>query len=181
MVNRFIPIYSANVNRVFCNLCSQANHQELQRATSSVTHRLWTRAVIVTSVAVIVYFYASNQSLETKFASVRENLPLRIQKFRCSKEYEEEMKKFPQCVPKKCGRFVADKLIENKEIELLLNMAENIIGLAGSSGGASVLDIHTGALSYGERYLNFFKMPEARNLLKPEHLTIYNVSPRSVP
>lgn len=165
----------------FSNLCSQANHQELQRATSAVTHRLWTRAVIVTSVAVIVYFYASNQSRETKFASVRESLPLRMQKFKCSNEFEEEMKRFPQCVPTKCGRFVADKLIENKEIELLLNMAENIIGLAGSSGGASVLDIHTGALSYGERYLNFFKMPEARSLLKPEHLIIYNVSPRSVP
>lgn len=156
-------------------MCSQANHQELQRATSSVTHRLWTRAVIAISVAVVVYFYTNNRLRETKFATVRENLPLRMQKFKCSEEYDEEMKKFPQCVPKKCGRFVADKLIENKEVELLLNMAESIIGLAGSSGGASVLDIHTGALSYGERYLNFFKMPEARRFLKPEQLTVYNV------
>lgn len=124
----------------------------------------------------IVYFYSTNHSRETKFASVRENLPLRMQKFKCSQQYEEEMKKFPQCVPKKCGRFVADKLIEPKEVEILLEMAQNIIGLAGSSGGASILDIHSGALSYGEHYLNFYKMPEAKQFLKPEQLTVYNVS-----
>lgn len=124
----------------------------------------------------IVYFYTSNQTRETKFALVRESLPLRMQKFKCSQQYEEEMKKFPQCVPKKCGRFVADKLIEPKEVDILLEMAQNIIGLAGSSGGASILDLHTGALSYGEKYLNFYKMPEARKLLKPEQLTVYNVS-----
>ncbi|XP_065358231.1 2-oxoglutarate and iron-dependent oxygenase domain-containing protein 3-like [Calliphora vicina] len=152
-----------------------AVHDELQHATSSFTHRLWTRAVIVISVMTIVYFYTSNQTRETKFALVRENLPLRMQKFKCSEQYDEEMKKYPKCVPTKCGRFVADKLVEAKEVEILLDMAESIIGLAGSSGGASILDIHTGALSYGEQYLNFYKMPEAKKLLKPEQLTVYNL------
>lgn len=124
----------------------------------------------------IVYFYSKNHTKETKFALVRENLPLRMQKFKCSEQYENEVQHFPQCVPKKCGRFVADKLVEPKEVEILLEMAENIIGLAGSSGGASILDIHSGALSYGEQYLNFYEMPQAMKMLKPQHLTVYNVS-----
>ncbi|KAM7351178.1 2-oxoglutarate and iron-dependent oxygenase domain-containing protein 3-like isoform 2-T5 [Cochliomyia hominivorax] len=152
-----------------------AAHEELQNATSSFTHRLWTRAVIVISVMTIVYFYTSNQTRDSKFASVRENLPLRMQKFKCSEQYEEEIKKFPHCVPKKCGRFVADNLVEPHEVEILLEMADSIIGLAGSSGGASILDIHTGALSYGEKYLNFYKMPEAKKLLKSEQITVYNL------
>lgn len=164
-------------NNVHLFLSSIATHKELQQATSSLTHRLWTRTVIILSVITIVYFYTKNNHLgkETKFALVRENLALRLQKFKCSEEYEKEMQQFPQCVPNKCGRFVADKLIEMKEVELLLEMASNIIDLAGSSGGASILDIHSGALSYGDKFLNVYQMPKARELIKPEHLTVYNV------
>lgn len=50
-----------------------------------------------------------------------------------------------------------------KEVELLLEMASNIIDLAGSSGGASILDIHSGALSYGDKFLNVYQMPKARD------------------
>ncbi|XP_075149388.1 2-oxoglutarate and iron-dependent oxygenase domain-containing protein 3-like isoform X1 [Haematobia irritans] len=152
-----------------------ATHNELQQATSSFTHRFWTRTVVVLSVMTIVYFYSKNQPKETKFALVRETLPLRMQKFKCSAEYEEEMQKFPQCVPNKCGRFVADKLIDGKEVEILLDMAEKIINLAGSSGGASILDIHSGALSYGDKFLNVFQMTKAMDIIKPEHITTYNL------
>lgn len=98
-----------------------------------------------------------------------------MQKFKCSEEYEKEIQQFPQCVPKKCGRFVADKLIEPSEADVLLQLAANIIDLAGSAGGASILDIHSGALSYGDKFLNVFQMPKARQMIKSEHLTVYNV------
>lgn len=123
----------------------------------------------------VVYFYTSKHTSETQFALVRENLSIRVHKFRCSDRYEKEISKFPLCVPKKCGRFVSDKLVDEKDVETLLDMSQKIFELGGSSGGASVLDIHTGALSYGEKYLNFYRMPEARKFLKPEHLSVYNV------
>ncbi|XP_061401220.1 2-oxoglutarate and iron-dependent oxygenase domain-containing protein 3-like [Musca vetustissima] len=152
-----------------------ANNEELRKATGSFKHRLWTRAVVVISVAVIVYFYKIGQTKETKFALVKENLALRMQKFKCSEEYEKEMQQFPQCVPTKCGRFVADKLIESNEVEQLLEMATNVINLAGSSGGASILDIQSGALSYGDKFLNIYQMPEAKELITTEHLRTYNL------
>ncbi|XP_073823825.1 2-oxoglutarate and iron-dependent oxygenase domain-containing protein 3-like [Musca autumnalis] len=152
-----------------------ANNEELRLATGSFKHRLWTRGVVVISVAVIVYFYKIGQTREKKFALARENLALRMQTFKCSEEYEKEMQQFPQCVPQKCGRFVADKLIEPDEVEQLLDMATSIINLGGSSGGASILDIHSGALSYGDKFLNIYQMPQAKELIKPEHLKTYNL------
>lgn len=127
------------------------------------------------SVMTLVYFYTKQQTRETKFALVRESLPLRMQKFRCSSSYEQEMQQFPRCVPQKCGRFVADKLVETLEADALLDLAKRIISQAGSNGGASVLDLHSGALSYKENFLNIFSNPKLMALIREEHLIVYKV------
>ncbi|XP_054741698.1 2-oxoglutarate and iron-dependent oxygenase domain-containing protein 3-like [Anastrepha obliqua] len=148
---------------------------ELQHATAASTHRLWTRAVIATSVMIVVYFYAQqNQSKETKFALVNEKLPLRAQKFECSKDYKAEIRRFPNCVPKKCGRFISDHLVEEIEAETLLNLARTILSMAGSSGGASILNLHTGALSYKEQFVNAYRVPKVVAELREHHLAVYN-------
>lgn len=148
---------------------------ELQHATQASTHRLWTRAVIAASVMIVVYFYSQqHNSKETKFALIKEKLPLRIQKFECSKSYKAEIRRYPNCVPKKCGRFVSDQLVEEKEVDTLLNLARTILSMAGSSGGASILNLHTGALSYKEQFVNAYRVPKVVAELQEHHLLVYN-------
>uniref|UniRef100_A0A1A9WES7 Fe2OG dioxygenase domain-containing protein n=1 Tax=Glossina brevipalpis TaxID=37001 RepID=A0A1A9WES7_9MUSC len=153
-----------------------SEHRKLQAVTFSFTQRVWARAVIAISLIIIVYFYNKSQGRESTFALAREHLTLRIQKFPCSSSYSKEMQEYPQCVPRNCGRFIADKLIESKEVDVLQNLAENIINLAGGSkGGASILDLHSGALSQGDEFVNVYKMPQAMEFMKAEHLRIYRL------
>ncbi|XP_004533878.1 2-oxoglutarate and iron-dependent oxygenase domain-containing protein 3 [Ceratitis capitata] len=164
---------SNNITKAQSNL--RNINAELQNATKYSTHRLWTRAVIATSLMVVVYFYSQQRhSKETKFALAKEKLPLRIEKFECSNGYKAEISRYPNCVPKKCGRFVSDQLVEHDEVEVLLDLASKILSMAGSSGGASVLNLHTGALSYKEQFVNAYRVPKVVAELKQYQLGIYN-------
>ena len=158
--------------------CSQQTHEKLQHATDARTHRPWTRAVIFMAVSTLVYLYAQRGlGKETKFALTKETLPLRMQKFPCSYSYLQDIKDYAQCRPLKCGRFVSDKLVEPKEAELLLDLAQRVIEKSGgSSGGASILDMHTGAISHGEHFADVYKMPELAKEFKAEHFKVFNVS-----
>lgn len=48
---------------------------------------------------------------------------MRGQTLECDPKYLAEIKQFPTCVPKECGRFVSDKVVTNYEAEALLNLA----------------------------------------------------------
>ncbi|XP_037959568.1 2-oxoglutarate and iron-dependent oxygenase domain-containing protein 3-like [Teleopsis dalmanni] len=157
-----------------------ATNQELRNATSPITHRMWTRTFIILSVITVVYFYTKNQNHETKFGLVRENLLLRMQKFECASSYAEEIQAFPECVPNKCGRFITDKLIEAAEGEILLDLARSILTKYNSSGGASVLDLHTGALSFGEGFINAYDIEDLKDAFKEEHFNVFNLVRRKI-
>ncbi len=75
----------------------------------------------------------------------------------CSKDYGS---KFKRCLPKKCGRCVMDNLFDRSTLEALRNIAKKGLAHGGSSGGASALDLHTGALSKGEKFINVYKLKE---------------------
>nr|XP_006816339.1 PREDICTED: 2-oxoglutarate and iron-dependent oxygenase domain-containing protein 3-like [Saccoglossus kowalevskii] len=81
----------------------------------------------------------------------------------CSKDYD-DFEKFPGCTPTRCGRLVIDGLITEKEARQLLQIAKNGLALGGSNGGASILDLHSGALSKGNSFINLFKYLENENL-----------------
>lgn len=51
------------------------------------------------------------------------------------------------CIPAKCGRAVVDQLFNVEESHRLLSIAKKAFVKAGSNGGASILDLHSGALS----------------------------------
>lgn len=123
----------------------------------------------------VVYYYTKSQK-EVKFALVRENISLRSHKVACSPSFLTDIGDFPMCIPNTCGRIVTDKLIDTKESTILLNLAKRTIDLAGgSSGGASILDVHSGALSKGEQFVNIYKLQEAKTLFKKEDLVAYKV------
>lgn len=81
------------------------------------------------------------------------------------------------CTPRKCGRVVFDTLVKPSEVAALLNIAKRGLSMGGSTGGASILDLHSGALSHGNAFVNIFKLEEARNLFTEQDFKIYRCVP----
>ncbi|XP_034881605.1 2-oxoglutarate and iron-dependent oxygenase domain-containing protein 3 isoform X1 [Mirounga leonina] len=61
------------------------------------------------------------------------------------------------CSPRKCGRGITDTVITRDEAQRIRSIAEKGLSLGGSDGGASVLDLHSGALSVGKRFVNLYR------------------------
>jgi hypothetical protein len=76
-------------------------------------------------------------------------------------------------VPEKCGRVVSDTLVSKGEVESLLNLVTKGMSLGGSEGGASILDLHSGALSQGSNFVDFYKLPEAASMLQQSDFITY--------
>lgn len=73
----------------------------------------------------------------------------------CSKDYAKES--FHGCLPSFCGRFVSDSVVTEEEAAQLQNIAKKGLTLGGSNGGASILDLHSGALSKGDSFVDVFQ------------------------
>ncbi|XP_041888621.1 2-oxoglutarate and iron-dependent oxygenase domain-containing protein 3 isoform X1 [Corvus kubaryi] len=74
----------------------------------------------------------------------------------CSEDYDRH-KRFEGCTPRKCGRGVTDAVITREEAERIRRIAERGLSLGGSDGGASILDLHSGALSLGKHFVNLYR------------------------
>ncbi|KAK7047964.1 2-oxoglutarate and iron-dependent oxygenase domain-containing protein 3 [Halocaridina rubra] len=136
----------------------------------------WRRIIIRIAMmfAIMLVVYLSKDAPLVPFASQQENVGIRSVAVQCSKDYEEELKRFPGCTPMKCGRVVFDTLVKRSEVSALLHIAERGLALGGSSGGASILDLHSGALSHGNAFVNIFKLEEAKNTFTMEDFKIYS-------
>lgn len=139
------------------------------------SYRIWTRLVIVGAVLIIAYFTA-NKDKERKFATRRESIILRAQNVDCSTEYLSEIAEYVSCVPNKCGRFVTDSLVTEQEANALIDLAKKGLSFGGGSGGVSILDLHSGALSKGENFVNIYTLPEAKGFLNEDALKAYKVN-----
>jgi len=69
----------------------------------------------------------------------------------CSNDYG---KAFKSCRPKKCGRAVRDGLFLQTDLKHMRDIAEKGMKHGGGKGGATILDLHSGALSYGDQFIN---------------------------
>ncbi|KMQ83623.1 pkhd domain-containing transmembrane protein [Lasius niger] len=134
--------------------------------------RVWSRCILILGVLLIVW-YNSRQAKEVSLAKQKDVLVSRTQNVDCSVDYRDELEKYPGCVPEKCGRVVTDKLVSTTEVDVLLKLAKGGLDLAGSDGGASILDLHSGALSKGEGFINIYKQPAAKKLFNNMDLAIY--------
>ena len=61
------------------------------------------------------------------------------------------------CVPKKCGRVVMDSIVDSWETDKILDLAKKGFAKGGGNGGASILDLHSGAFSKVSFY-NYHKL-----------------------
>ncbi|XP_077825622.1 2-oxoglutarate and iron-dependent oxygenase domain-containing protein 3 isoform X1 [Macaca mulatta] len=92
----------------------------------------------------------------------------------CSEDYDSH-RRFEGCTPRKCGRGVTDVVITREEAEQIRSIAEKGLSLGGSDGGASILDLHSGALSVGKHFVNLYRYfgDKIQNIFSEEDFQLY--------
>ncbi|XP_054288337.1 2-oxoglutarate and iron-dependent oxygenase domain-containing protein 3-like isoform X1 [Macrosteles quadrilineatus] len=136
--------------------------------------RVFTRGVMILATLAIVYF-TSKSHKETILASQKELIQGRGQNFPCSADYSEELTEFPGCVPERCGRHVSDRLVTAAEAEQLLDIGRRGLARGSPAGGATILDLHSGALSYGRNFINVYTLNDTEQLFSVKDFAIYRV------
>uniref|UniRef100_F7AVU3 2-oxoglutarate and iron-dependent oxygenase domain-containing protein 3 n=2 Tax=Boreoeutheria TaxID=1437010 RepID=F7AVU3_HORSE len=92
----------------------------------------------------------------------------------CSEDYDSH-RRFEGCSPRKCGRGVTDAVITRDEARRIRSIAEKGLSLGGSDGGASILDLHSGALSVGRHFVNLYRYfgDKVQNIFSEEDFQLY--------
>jgi len=118
-------------------------------------------AKFVMGVGVVVFIVYSNYRRDHvhSMAKVSEVLDKkRHAQMQCAPSYKKEIQDLePVCLPAKCGRFIVDDLVTLDEAHKLVALAKKGLSKGGGNGGASILDLHSGALSHGDNFINLYK------------------------
>lgn len=168
--NRKSPGNTKSVSRTDAR--SGSERENVRSGVRIDWRRIATRLVMITGILVAVYFSKANKMV--LFAKQNEEITKKSVEISCSEDYAEEIRNFQGCTPKKCGRMVSDSLIKPAEVAALRNIAERGLALGGSSGGASILDLHSGALSQGSAFVNIYKLEASKNVFTHEDFKIYS-------
>ncbi|CAB3244605.1 unnamed protein product [Arctia plantaginis] len=140
----------------------------------NISLKILSRVVMTFSLLAVVYFSSKDDKFKT-FAKQSELLVGKGLVVECSPSYVKDLDKYEGCFPQECKRFVTDKVISLREADELLAIAKKGLKLGGSSGGASILDLHSGALSKGKQFINIYKQEAALNLFDQNDFNIYRV------
>lgn len=150
-------------------------------AVSSAVPVFSTRRIVVrvgVSVALLAALYVSSrwksESVGT-FASRDEVLAIKSETVQCSEDYVSDRRLFKDCAPQKCGRVVSDSVVTTEEVDALLSLAKRGLALSRSDGGASILDLHSGSISLGKKFVNVYKLLEQKGttLFSDNDLKVY--------
>ena len=142
-------------------ICRFSKNQGLSGENSILPHAWWARIVMAASIAFIVYWTAKPAVTHTVMAKQGEVLDQkRYQNSLCAPSFKREIEGLGNrgCLPAKCGRVVFDGLVRDEEVHGLISLAKRGLAKGGSSGGASILDLHSGALSKGEQFVNIYAL-----------------------
>ncbi|KAB1266621.1 2-oxoglutarate and iron-dependent oxygenase domain-containing protein 3 [Camelus dromedarius] len=123
--------------------------------------RKWLRAAVLgacTSLAALLLWgsLGGEDGITEVLAFRSEVLPGRFIEVPCSEDYDSH-RRFEGCSPRKCGRGISDAVITRDEARRIRSVAEKGLSLGGSDGGASILDLHSGALSVGKHFVNLYR------------------------
>jgi len=67
------------------------------------------------------------------------------------------------CTPSQCARVVFDELVDPSDLALISRIPKGIFSMTpGGAGGPTIFDIHSGALSYGEKFVDAYKVIEQK-------------------
>ncbi|XP_063539629.1 2-oxoglutarate and iron-dependent oxygenase domain-containing protein 3-like isoform X2 [Cydia strobilella] len=136
--------------------------------------KILSRSVVIFSLLIIVYFSSKDENIKV-FAKQSEKLQGKGQVVECSASYMKEVDIYDGCFPKYCKRFVTDMVVSDVEADKLLAIAKKGLRHGGSTGGASILDLHSGAMSKGQYFVNFYKIPELNNVFDESDFNAYRV------
>ncbi|XP_049872179.1 2-oxoglutarate and iron-dependent oxygenase domain-containing protein 3-like [Pectinophora gossypiella] len=166
---------SATVDKNGDKSASEAKiHDKPATSDNKLMLRVLSRIVVITSLLIVVYFSTKEENIKP-FARQSDILPGKGQIVECSTSYLREVERYEGCYPKDCKRYVTDQVISVREAEDLLEMAKKGFKVGGSAGGASILDLHSGALSKGTHYINIYKNEDTKNLFTENDFNIYRV------
>ncbi|XP_029639609.1 2-oxoglutarate and iron-dependent oxygenase domain-containing protein 3 isoform X1 [Octopus sinensis] len=107
-------------------------------------------------ISVVALIFSTSSEQQPVFASAKEGHEKLVAEIPCSKDYVSEP--FKGCIPSQCKRVVLDHMVTTDEAKSLLLLAKKGLAFGGSDGGASILDLHSGALSKGNSFVDIFKM-----------------------
>ena len=124
-----------------------------------VSHKTIAKFVMLIGAVIFVVYSSYRTENVHPMAKVNEILEKkRHAQFLCHPQFKKEIQELSEtCVPAKCGRFVVDDLVSVEEAHKLLVLAKKGLAKGGGNGGASILDLHSGALSHGDNFINLYK------------------------
>jgi len=134
-------------------------------------------SILVAGCAYLVYRGMMPRTRDYRWADCGESLLNKTWYIRCK-----SAAKFPDCSPKRCFRSVIDNFASAHESQLLRQMADFGISLTGgASGGPSILDLTSGAVSKGEVFVDAFALLKQQEIFfASEQLQTYNDIKRRV-
>lgn len=131
--------------------------------------------LLATGLVSWMYYTWTDDRTQTLVSRVELLTQARVFTVDCSEDYK-KYKVFPGCTPTKCGRAVSDNVVTLEEAQKLRRLAEQGLSLAGSDGGASILDLHSGALSMGKQFVNVYRYfkDQIRDVFTEEDFQLYS-------
>ncbi|XP_018336017.1 2-oxoglutarate and iron-dependent oxygenase domain-containing protein 3 [Agrilus planipennis] len=137
--------------------------------------RLWSRSVLIIGLLLFIWYKSSSKNGNITLAKQSEILANKGSMFDCDADYSKEVTSYPECIPNVCGRLVTDKLITGTEADMLHKIAQRGFALGGSDGGASIFDLHSGALSFKTKFVNVLALNESKRILSPIDVSTYKL------
>lgn len=132
----------------------------------------WAKILIGVATCIGLYWwFIENKHTPITFASVSQRSDQLFYNVNCSKDYEKEP--FEECKPRKCARVVMDNLVTEEEASFLLGVAKKGMSYGGSKGGASILDLHSGALSMGDKFVNIYRILPEKDSFTEKDFEVY--------
>lgn len=123
-----------------------------------VLKRIIIRCLIVVVSFLIGAYFLWNEEVMDVFVGVSDTVDRQYMGVECSSDYVKETATFGACVPTRCGRVVMDNVVSISEAEHLLRTAKAGLSMGESYGGASILDLHSGALSKGDKFIDVYEV-----------------------
>lgn len=71
---------------------------------------------------------------------------------------------------------MSDRLVTAAEAEQLLAIGRRGLARGSPAGGATILDLHSGALSYGRNFINVYTLNDTEQLFSVKDFAIYRYS-----
>jgi len=125
----------------------------------TVSHKSLAKFVMLFGVVFFLLYSNYRKESVQCIAKVTETLEkTRSVSMLCSPTYKAEIQALdPVCLPARCGRMISDDIVTEAEAHALLNLAKKGLAQGGGAGGASILDLHSGALSKEKLFINLYK------------------------